>query len=196
MSFRKLILLVSLPLYVVDQLSKFWTIRTFPHHLLPHDKDIAVIENVLHFTRVHNQGVAFGIGNGSDWAPIVFLFVPILALLMLKIFWAKGVFQHPISHISVALLLSGIFGNLTDRLVQGFLLEPYKDCSFWTRLSEGYVVDFISVKIPFYEILSPASNGWWPTFNIADSCICVAAILLFISGILEEAAQKKSKKTH
>ena len=43
----------------------------------------------------------------------------------------------------MALLLCGIFGNLTDRLVQGFMIEEFADASFWQRLSEGYVVDFI-----------------------------------------------------
>ena len=41
------------------------------------------------------------------------------------------------SRIAVAILLCGIFGNLTDRLIQGFLLEAHKEASFWTRLSEG-----------------------------------------------------------
>jgi signal peptidase II len=141
--------------------------------------------------RVHNQGVAFGFGNGTAWAPVVFLIVPLIALTMIRIFWKKGVFQHPVSIIAVALLLCGIFGNLTDRLIQGFILEDFKDASFWERLSQGYVVDFIAVKLPFYDKIVPSSGGWWPTFNVADSCICIAAVMLFIGGLLEETAKKK-----
>ena len=133
--------------------------------------------------------MAFGLGNGTTWAPIVFLIVPIVALTLIRIFWKKGAFDHILSRIAVALLLCGIFGNLTDRLVQGFLLDEVKDGSFWERLSQGYVVDFISVKLPFYEKISPASDGWWPTFNVADSCICIAAVLLFIGGLREEKAK-------
>jgi lipoprotein signal peptidase len=40
----------------------------------------------------------------------------------------------------------------------------------------------------------PRSGGWWPTFNVADSCVCIAASLLFISGFLEEKALKAKKK--
>ena len=74
---------------------------------------------------------------------MVFMLVPLIALILLRVFWKKGVFDHWLSKIAVALLLCGIFGNLTDRLVQGFLIEEFADASFWQRLSEGYVVDFI-----------------------------------------------------
>lgn len=190
MTLPKLLLFLALPLYVLDQVTKFWTVGKFPPPGYER-VEIQVIENFFHLIRVHNQGVAFGFGNGSAWAPVVFLFVPIVALTMIRIFWKKGVFNHPMSKVAVALLLSGIFGNLTDRLVQGFLLEEFKGASFWQRLSEGYVVDFLSFKIPLYDKIVPSSQGWWPTFNVADSCICVAAVLLFIGGLRDEQLAKK-----
>lgn len=192
MTFPKLLLALTLPLYVLDQVTKFWTVGKFPPPWEdPHAK-VTVIENFFKLIRVHNQGVAFGFGNGTAWAPIVFLMVPILALTMIRIFWKKGVFNHSLSKIAVALLLCGIFGNLTDRLVQGFLLSEYADASFWQRLSAGYVVDFLAFKLPFYDKIVPASEGWWPTFNVADSCICVAAGLLFIGGIRDEQNAKEA----
>ena len=192
MSLPRLILFLTLPLYVLDQVTKFWTLATFPPPWNEPGSAIVVIQNFFYLVRVHNQGVAFGFGNGTAWAPIVFLLVPVIALTLLRIFWKKGVFKHPLSQVAVALLLCGILGNLTDRLVQGFLLEDFKTLSFWQRLAEGYVVDFIAVKLPYYEKLVPSSGGWWPAFNVADSCICIAAVLLFIGGIREEAAAKKS----
>ncbi len=192
MTLPKLLLFLSLPLYVLDQVTKFWTITRFdpPWHA-PGDH-IPIIEGWFHFVRVHNQGVAFGFGNGTAWAPVVFLIVPLVALVLIRIFWVKGVFNHPLSMVAVALLLCGIFGNLTDRLVQGFLLEDFKGASFWTRLSEGYVVDFVLVRLPLYDKIVPSSHGWWPAFNVADSCICIAAVLLFIGGLREEAAKGKA----
>jgi signal peptidase II len=194
--FTKLLLFVTLPLYVLDQITKFWTVMNFPEPEFGRHSSvrrIPVIEDVFNWDRVHNQGVAFGFGNGSAWAPIVFLFVPIIALTMIRIFWKKGVFDNAASKVAVALLLCGIFGNLTDRLVQGFLLEQHKDASFWQRLSEGYVVDFISVKLPYYEKIVPASEGWWPCFNVADSCIFIAAFTLFFAGIREEKKKKAAE---
>ncbi|MFZ9935596.1 MAG: signal peptidase II [Luteolibacter sp.] len=191
MTLPKLLLFLSLPLYVLDQVTKFWTIARFdpPWHA-PGDH-IAVIEGWFHFVRVHNQGVAFGFGNGTAWAPVVFLIVPLVALALIRIFWLKGVFNHPLSMVAVSLLLCGIFGNLTDRLLQGFLLEDFKGASFWARLSEGYVVDFVLVKLPLYDKIVPSSHGWWPAFNVADSCICIAAVMLFIGGLREEAANRR-----
>ena len=194
MPFPRLLLLLTLPLYVLDQVTKFWTIATFPPPWREVASNITVVENFFCLVRVHNQGVAFGFGNGSAWAPVVFLWVPVIALSLLRFFWKKGVFNHPLSRVAIALLLCGICGNLTDRLVQGFLLDDFRAMSFWQRLAQGYVVDFIAIKLPYYDKLVPSSGGWWPAFNVADSCICVAAVLLFIGGIREEAAAKKLLK--
>lgn len=191
MTLGKLLLFLSLPLYVLDQVTKFWTVGKFPPPREAPGANIAVVEDFFHLVRVHNQGVAFGFGNGTSWAPVVFLLVPVIALTLIRFFWKKGVFNHPLSMIAVALLLCGIFGNLTDRLVQGFLLEEFKDAGLWQRLSEGYVVDFLAFKLPLYDKIVPSSGGWWPAFNVADSCICVAAVLLFIGGLREEAAGKR-----
>lgn len=190
MTLPRLLLFLTLPLYVLDQITKFWTIGKFPPPWEQPGANISVIDHFFHLVRVHNQGVAFGFGNGTSWAPVVFLVVPVIALTLIRVFWKKGVFSHPLSRVAVALLLCGIFGNLTDRLVQGFLLDDFKGAPFWQRLSEGYVVDFIAVKLPLYDKLVPSSGGWWPAFNVADSCICIAATLLFISGLREEAAKK------
>ena len=198
---RALLLWMALPLYVLDQVTKAWTVWRFPlpwrqggpGGLEPGVDYIPVIENVFHLVRVHNQGVAFGFGNGTAWAPVVFMIVPFLAVLMIRIFWRKGVFNHPWCTLAVALLLCGIAGNLTDRLVQGFLLEEQAGGGLWQRLSAGYVVDFIAVKLPLYDKIVPSSGGWWPAFNVADSCICIAAALLFAGGLREEAEARKNR---
>lgn len=194
MTLPRLLLILTLPLYILDQITKAWTVANFseppPGGFSSHDMPWKIIPDWFHWIRVHNQGVAFGLGNGTSWAPVVFLLVPVIALFLIRHFWKKGAFEHILSKLAVALLLCGIFGNLTDRLVQGFLLEQVKDGGFWERLSQGYVVDFISVRLPFYDKIVPASGGWWPTFNVADSCICIAAVLLFIGGLKEEQAKK------
>lgn len=186
MKLPKLLLLLTLPLYILDQATKAWTVSHIAPPWSQDSSPIKVIPDVFHWVRWHNQGIAFGIGNGSTWAPVVFLIVPVIALVLIRIFWKKGAFDHFLSRIAVALLLCGIFGNLTDRLVQGFLLAEVKDGSFWHRLSSGYVVDFISVKLPLY--------GWWPAFNVADSCISVAAALLFIGGLRDEKSKALAEK--
>ena len=197
MPFRKLVLAVVLPLYLLDQATKWWTVARFrppspaPGNFVTPDPPIVVIEDFFRLTRVHNQGVAFGFGNGTTWAPLVFLLVPLVALALIFWYWKKGGFQGFLGKGAVALLLAGVLGNLTDRLVQGFLLPAYAEAPFWTRLSQGYVVDFLDFRIPFYEKIVPSSGGHWPVFNVADSCICVAAAFLFLSAF--RAGEKEDR---
>lgn len=170
-SLKALLLFVTLPLFLLDQATKWWIVTNFEHR-----EARPVIDGFFNLVRVHNQGVAFGFGNGTAWAPIVFLAVPVIALVVLTMLWRKGWFADRASRVAVALLLTGIFGNLTDRLVQGFFLPEWAEAGFWKRLSEGYVVDFLDFIIPVVDYR-------WPSFNVADSCICVAAGLLFIAGL-------------
>jgi signal peptidase II len=60
--------------------------------------------------------------------------------------------------VALTLLLGGALGNLCDRIFRapGFL--------------RGHVVDFVAV-------------GWWPVFNVADSCVTIGAILLIIRSL-------------
>lgn len=203
-----LLLKISLPLVVIDQLTKWWVVFNFKQPYLPHKEfpymepigefegkywlarnytdQIEVIDGFFNIVRVHNQGVAFGMGNGSSWAPVVFLIVPFVALFVVRTLWQKGIFVG-IAKWSAPLLVAGVIGNLIDRLFQGFFLQGYENLGFWARLSEGYVVDFIDVTIPWI-------NYRWPSFNVADSCICIAASLLFISAFRTEMEEKKNKK--
>ena len=58
MKLCNLLLGLSLPLFVFDQITKFWTIRRFPPPWSEGIHDFPVISNVFHLTRIHNQGVA------------------------------------------------------------------------------------------------------------------------------------------
>lgn len=176
---------VTLPLYLLDQWSKFWVVDRFvpPWIEAPIDqKMIPVIEGTFNLVRVHNQGVAFGMGNGTEWAPLVFPFISLTAFVLITLGLRKSFFVGKMGMLAVSLLICGIVGNLTDRLVQGHLLEEMQGASTWEKFKAGYVVDFLDFTIPLIDYR-------WPSFNVADSCICVAAVLLFISGW--KAEQKK-----
>lgn len=197
----RLLLMITLPLYILDQISKWWVVMNFrlPFSLhegvkygVPEDTR-PVIVGFFNLVRRHNQGVAFGIGNGTTWAPVVFLFVLVIALGAILFFWKKGAFSGP-SKWSAPLLISGILGNLTDRLFQGFWLEPYKEGSFFERLGQGYVVDFLDFKLPGFDKIMPSSGGHWPAFNVADSCISIAAVLLFLTAVIEGRNEYREKK--
>lgn len=143
---------------------------------------ISFLDGAVNITRVHNTGVAFGLGNGTAWSSYIFLAIPVVAIIALIVLYRKNFFHMVWLKLAYVLLLAGVAGNLTDRLVQGFLLPYQESYGFFTRLMNGYVVDFIDVTIPVI-------NYRWPSFNVADSCIFVAAIIFFIASIF--ASRKK-----
>lgn len=157
MPFFKSLALISLPLYVLDQITKWFIVTRFdpPRPALGYYDHITVIEGFFDISRVHNTGVAFGMFNGSSWANPFFTLVALTALGLFAFMWKLGAFPVKTSQVAVMLLIPGILGNLTDRIVH------------------GYVVDFLSFDLQFMQ---------WPSFNVADSCICIAAFLLFIAA--------------
>jgi len=145
--------LLTLPLYAADQVTK-WLVL---HHVAM-DDGIPVIPGFLNIVQVHNTGAAFGMLKDSN---VFFILLASVALVVVGVLARKGAFARMPARIGAALLVSGILGNLTDRLLHGF------------------VVDFIDVILPWY--------GHWPSFNIADSCICIAAGLFILEGFLPDS---------
>ena len=192
-----LLLKLTLPLFVLDQVTKWLIVFNFdpPVKGANASQEVyPVIDDFFNIVRVHNQGAAFGMGNGTWWAPLVFFVIAVIALSALFFLWRRGAFSTLTLRLAAGLLCAGILGNLTDRIFQGFFLPAYQAESFLTRLSHGYVVDFLDFKIGLYGKLFPASGGHWPSFNVADSCICVAAFFLVLSTFRAEAESKAKKK--
>lgn len=152
-------LFLTIPFYLLDQVTKYLILIRFPQG--PSGDHIEVIPGFFNIVRVHNTGMAWGIGNNGPYSNLIFGVIAVAAIAGVVILWRKNAFPNATSKTAVALLVSGIFGNLTDRLLPG----------------RGYVVDFLD----FY-----AGRHHWPSFNVADSCICVAAVLLFITAFQGE----------
>ena len=159
----RLLLLVSLPLYLLDVATKSWIVKNFELH----GREQEVIPNFFWLHHTANTGIAFGMFNGTEYANWAFGAISICALALFTWFYKKGLFPGAVGRFSLALLIAGIFGNLTDRLMH------------------GYVVDFLKFDL-HVRFANP-----WPSFNVADSCVVVAAILLAISSFFEPAPVKK-----
>jgi signal peptidase II len=153
-----------LPLYILDQATKAWVLKRFP---APDDlagyHEIEVIPDFFWLHRLHNTGVAFGRFNGGEYSNLIFGTVSVVALVAIVLMWLKGSLPTKLGKTAAALLIAGIVGNLTDRL--------------W----HGYVIDFLKFDLKFMM---------WPSFNVADSCICIAAVLLFLSAWQKPAPRK------
>lgn len=165
-------LLLSLPLYVVDQITKWLIVANFPdtYNEAVAPRVIEVIPGFFNIVRVHNTGMAFGGFNGSEYANLVFGVIAITAMTAIIYLWRKGAFPNRIGKTAAALLVSGILGNFTDRILPG----------------RGYVVDFLDFYI---------GQSHWPSFNVADSCICVAAALLFLSAFRKDDPEIREAAT-
>ena len=151
----KLWLTLSVPFYLLDQLTKGLVLRN-----IPTDGMIPVIPGFFNLVQVHNTGAAFGMLRNNN---LFFVGLSSVALIVLVVLTRRGVFSDRYSRIASALLLAGVAGNLTDRLLH------------------GHVIDFLDFILPWYER--------WPSFNVADSCICVAAALLIFSAFFDGKAK-------
>ena len=152
----RLLLFVTLPLYLLDQVTKWLVLR-----FISTDEFVPVIPGFFYLVQVHNTGAAFGMLKDNN---LFFMLLATAALILVAVFARRGAFADAPSRFGAALLISGVLGNLTDRILH------------------GYVVDFLDVVLPRY--------GHWPAFNVADSAICGAAALFLISGFL--GGEKKS----
>jgi signal peptidase II len=144
------LLAVCLPLYLLDQATKWLVFMNIPAYGF----SIEVVTGFFSIVHWANTGAAFSLGKGNNTG--FALLAAVVLILVLLGYW-RGYFADRLSRIGVLLLIPGIAGNLTDRLIH------------------GYVVDFL-----LFDLHIPFANPW-PAFNVADSCICVAAAL-FLFG--------------
>lgn len=150
----KFLLSIALPLYALDQATKWWIVKNFDLHGEPR----VVIPNFFEIVHWANTGAAFSAFSGKN---TFFIGLSIVALIGLVFFYLRGAFEDRLSRWGVALLLGGILGNLTDRLVH------------------GHVVDFLLFNL-HVRFADP-----WPAFNVADACICTATGLFILSALLQ-----------
>lgn len=119
-------------------------------------------EGILRLTHVTNTGSAFGLLRGQSAFLILASFIGIFGV----VFYFRANGRHSaLLRVALALILGGAFGNLTDRLVR------------------GAVVDFIDVR------LWPGFH--FPTFNLADSALTVGLALLAFYILRERDREKK-----
>lgn len=177
-------------LYVLDQVSKWSIVMNFAEPHSPFYMDVVRVVTdcplfQFNLVRAHNQGVAFGMGDGTVWAPFVFLGVQVAALVALIIFYRRGFFHTRLLKAAWVCIMAGVLGNMTDRLLQGFWLKGAESLTFFQNFANGYVVDFLDFSFPWIKTEMFPNGYHWPAFNVADSCICIAATLFFIASFME-----------
>lgn len=158
----KFILFLSLPLYALDQLTKQSVLR----FIIPYDARI-VVPDFFSLVNVTNTGAAFGSFRGNN---TFFVIISVVALVVVTVLLVRRSQPDPWRNLSLALLLAGILGNLTDRLLY------------------GHVIDFLLFNLHI-RYADP-----WPAFNVADSCISVAVALFIIHSFRKEKSAGKTAR--
>ena len=144
----KVILFLSLPLYALDQ----WTKQMVLRFMASYEQRV-VIPDFFSLVNVTNTGAAFGSFRGNN---TFFIAISSVALVVVLGLLLRSRTHDGWRDLSLALLLAGILGNLTD------------------RLRYGHVIDFL-----LFDLHVPYAHPW-PAFNVADSCISVAVVLFVI----------------
>ena len=150
----KFILFLSLPLYALDQ----WTKQLVLRFISPYDARI-VVPDFFSLVNITNTGAAFGSFRGNN---TFFIVISIIALLVVVSLLARRQQPDILRDVSLALLLAGILGNLTDRLLY------------------GHVIDFLLFNLHI-RYADP-----WPAFNVADSCITIAVVLFIFHSLWKQ----------
>lgn len=147
---KKRILILAIIFFVIDILLKLLI-----DFNMPLDKSIILIPHFFNLTKVYNYGASWSFLSGYN---ILLIIITIIMLIILYNYQKR--FKENIRNIiAFSLLYGGIWGNLLNRLVY------------------GYVIDFLDFKIFGYD---------FPIFNFADIWIVLGILLLFIAILKKE----------
>ncbi|NCD32735.1 MAG: signal peptidase II [Spartobacteria bacterium] len=120
------------------------------------------IPGFMNITYLRNPGAAWGMFSGQS----LMLSVLSIAVLCIMVLFRKSFLNDTSLHrIALGLLAGGIIGNLID------------------RVKYGAVTDFIDLHIGMHH---------WPSFNVADSAICVGVTIYMITVWVAESKNKKA----
>lgn len=154
----RLFFILSIAVFALDQATKWLVAARFPfnpRHLHGPGLDRAVVDGFFYLIHVGNTGAAWSMLAGQGM-----LLATLAALTLAGIFFWRHALGLRATAVQVAfgLLCGGIVGNLVDRLVH------------------GHVIDFVDLHFGSYI---------YPTFNVADSGICVGVLLYLWQNLRE-----------
>jgi signal peptidase II len=149
----RLLLVLAAAVLALDQASKFWIAARLPFGTYGPPAALTVAPGFFYLVHVGNTGAAWSIFPGRSAVLAVLAGATLVAIGI----WREtlGLRQRSIQ-AAFGLLCGGIAGNLLDRLVH------------------GHVTDFVDLHFGSYV---------YPTFNVADSGICVGTLLYVILAL-------------
>jgi len=146
-------LLIVILIIAVDQ----WTKNLVVEYLSPpQGKMVPLIDPYLVLYYIQNKGAAFGMFDDGSHTIILTVLIA-LAVAVVGYLYSRIINSGPLFYkIVFGMIIGGALGNLIDR-----------------ARHTGYVVDFVFFRIP--------QIGFnFAIFNVADACISVGVVLLFV----------------
>ena len=148
---------LGLVVFALDQVSKWIVLKN-----LEWGRPVEVIPGFFNLTLISNTGAAWGIFQEYGF---ILTLLAIGALVFLCIVRRHFTYVGTVPRIAFGLLLGGIAGNLTDRLIH------------------QHVIDFLSFYVGRYH---------WPAFNVADSAICIGVALYILDSFFKRNPEAQS----
>ncbi|MBP9900414.1 MAG: signal peptidase II [Verrucomicrobiota bacterium] len=151
--------------FTLDQLTKYIVLQ-----FLGQGQERVIVDGFFKFVHWGNTGAAWSMFRGNNELLAI---VALLALVVL--FLARNHFdtRTRLGQLAFGMILGGIAGNLTDRLLP----------------SRHQVIDFI-----YFYLKRPGGDEiGFPAFNIADSGICIGVALVFWVTWRGESAAKPAE---
>lgn len=119
--------------------------------LIEPGRPIELIGETVRLVLIRNPGAAFSMGTS-----VTALLSIVAVIVVVGLIWFSRKVHSRWWAWGLGLILGGAAGNLVDRLFR----DP--------GVLRGHVVDFMSV-------------GWWPVFNVADSCLVAGVIVIAVA---------------
>ena len=153
-----IIISLILTLVCFDQWTKYFIKSNFSLY-----QSKPIIENFFHLTYITNDGMAFGLSFPGG-KKLLLLMTIVLTLFIIIFLW-KERNGHPLLKYGLVFILSGAFGNLIDRLLN------------------GEVVDFLDFMVGDFH---------WYVFNIADSSVTIGMVLFILHSFIYNKEESKT----
>jgi signal peptidase II len=147
------LLTLAAGVFLLDRISKAWISDHLPFPTYGEPGHIAVIDGFFNLVNVGNTGAAWSLFSGRSTALALLAAGTLIAIYA----WRRQLgLRTRVVQISFGLLCGGILGNLLDRILH------------------KHVIDFLDFHFGSYI---------YPTFNVADSGICVGVAIYILHSL-------------
>lgn len=158
---KKRLYLIAIFFVILDQFIKIVITNT-----LTIGKSLVLIPQFFKLTYVENTGGAWSILNSNT---LILTIISIIVFTILIIYLKKHNKYTKLEVITYAFLVSGVLGNLIDRIIR------------------KAVIDYLDFNIFGYN---------FPIFNLADILIVIGVGIMILETILNERSEKHANRKY